>query len=356
METAAPVATNTAKPATPAKKETKKKEEFSWEKKAPDPKDFMFSNLKGQVCIKEPGQINGQMFIIEDCEDCDIYVCDYTAQVQIDYCKNCRIFVGPSESSIFIRNCENCKCIIACQQYRARECVDCDTLLFASTAPVVESSKNMRFGCFRFFYFNLAQQFKSVNMSVYDNKWSEVYDFTPTDGNFSFLPLDTKAADLVKPLSAVGASFVTSEEDAAHSDTEVVPLTVGLRGKEFAGVERAFVLVLPAAVDDAAQTIFSKLGAGIHLIQTKQLKLTTQKAKQLLQKCTQPAIAAAATNAMCVGVEVAGAGALAAAQAAVAAAGGDSKAYVSADADAAAYENNLFFEQWRDFAGTSVTK
>jgi hypothetical protein len=38
-------------------------------------------------------------------------------------------------------------------------------------------------------------------------------------------------------------------------------------------VERAFVLVLPAAVDDAAQTIFSKLGAGIHLIQTKQLKL-----------------------------------------------------------------------------------
>jgi hypothetical protein len=93
---------------------------------------------------------------------------------------------------IFIRNCENCKCIIACQQYRARECVDCDTLLFASTAPVVESSKNMRFGCFRFFYFNLAQQFKSVNMSVYDNKWSEVYDFTPTDGNFSFLPLDTK--------------------------------------------------------------------------------------------------------------------------------------------------------------------
>jgi hypothetical protein len=53
-----------------------------------------------QVCIKEPGQINGQMFIIEDCEDCDIYVCDYTAQVQIDFCKNCRIFVGPSESSV----------------------------------------------------------------------------------------------------------------------------------------------------------------------------------------------------------------------------------------------------------------
>jgi len=154
----------------------------------------------------------------------------------------------------------------------------------------------------------------------------------------------------------VGASFVTKEEDAAHADTEVVPLTVGLRAKDFAGMERAFVLVLPASVDDAAQSIFSKLGAGIHLIQTKQMKLTTPKAKQLLQKCSKPAVLAAATNAMCVGVEIVGTGALAAAQAAVANAGGDSKAYASADADAAGYESNLFFEQWRDFAGTAVTK
>ena len=98
VETAAPPVSNTAKPAVTA---AKKKEEFSWEKKKPDPKDYMFSNLKGQVCIKEPGSIDGQMFIIEvgesqegtgrasradfeqDCEDCDIYVCDYTAQVQV---------------------------------------------------------------------------------------------------------------------------------------------------------------------------------------------------------------------------------------------------------------------------------
>jgi len=48
------------------------------------------------------------MFIIEDCEDCDIYVCDYTAQVQIDYNKNCRIFVGPSESSVSSCVCTSC--------------------------------------------------------------------------------------------------------------------------------------------------------------------------------------------------------------------------------------------------------
>ena len=134
-----------------------------------------------------------------------------------------------------------------------------------------------------------------------------------------------------------------------------------------------FVLVLPDAVDEAAQTIFSKLGSGISLIQTKQLKLTgaspfaahctrksiffdniyvltprgrvltrvqtrlnaafqhtAQKAKLLLQKCSKAAIISAASNAMCVGVEIAGEGCIAAVQAAVAAAGGDAKAYVSA--------------------------
>lgn len=199
------------------------KPEYSWNKKKPDPKDFMFSKLTGQVCIKEPGSINGQMFIVEDCEDCDIYLCDYMATVQIDYCKNCRIFVGPTESSIFIRNCENCKCIFACQQYRARECKDCDTLLFSSTAPVIEMSSGMRFGCFRFFYFSLAQQFEALKLSVFDNKWSEIYDFNPNPSapNWSFLPPETTAADLMKPLGSLG-SFVTPEEATQHKDDEEI--------------------------------------------------------------------------------------------------------------------------------------
>ena len=54
VETAAPATSNTAKAATPAKAaappaKKEEKKEFSWEKKKPDPKDFMFSNLKGQV-------------------------------------------------------------------------------------------------------------------------------------------------------------------------------------------------------------------------------------------------------------------------------------------------------------------
>eukprot|EP00960_Hanusia_phi_P039019 753700-Hanusia_phi.AAC.1 len=221
-------------------------------KKRPDPKDYMFSRLKGQV----PGTINGQMFIIEDCEDCDIYVCDHLAQV-------------------FIRNCEDCKCIFACQQYRSRECKNCDTLLFASTAPVIEESVNMRFGCFRFFYSDLARQFCAANISVFDNKWSEIYDFTPKDGNWSFLPLDVKSTDLLKPLSSL-ASFVSEEEEKAHSDVEVVPLTAGNRKKDFANLARAFVLIMPSAVEEGAR-VLSKLHDQQVLMQTKQMTLDSRK-------------------------------------------------------------------------------
>mmetsp|Transcript_8528 Transcript_8528/g.20126 ORF Transcript_8528/g.20126 Transcript_8528/m.20126 type:complete len:418 (-) Transcript_8528:911-2164(-) len=320
-----------------------------------DPKDFEFMNEKGKVLIKEPGSINGQPFNIGDCEDCDIYICDYIAQVQIDCCKNCRIFIGPTEASIFIRNCEGCKCIMACRQYRARECLDCDTLLYASTAPVVEESKRMRFGCFRFFYFSLAQQLEAVKLSVFDNKWSEIYDFTPADGNWTFLPLDTKATDLIKPLSDVGASFVSPEEAALHSDSEVVPLTVGLRKDLANSSDKAFLMIMPDKTEEGLKLLSKLTDKSLNIIQTKELNLDAAKAKQLMLKAGG-ALASSLSKKTVVGCEVAGPDALSAAQEAVAAAGGEAVAYVSGTEDAARYETNLFFEQWKDFAGMAVTK
>lgn len=35
--------------------------------------------------------INGQQFIIEECENCTIYLLDHSATVSIDECKNCRV-------------------------------------------------------------------------------------------------------------------------------------------------------------------------------------------------------------------------------------------------------------------------
>jgi hypothetical protein len=119
-------------------------------------------------------------------------------------------------------------------------------------------------------------QFESAKLSVYDNKWSEVYDFTPGEGNWSFLPHNTKASDIMKPLADIEGTFVTAEEQEQHSEDSVVPVTVGLRKSDYAGQERAFILMLPAGVG-AGPTLLSKLPEDCVLIQTKQMQLDAAK-------------------------------------------------------------------------------
>ena len=84
---------------------------------------YSFKNKKGSPFpdAKMPGTIDGQMFVIEDCEDTELVVMDHCEQVQIDNVKNSKIFIGACESSIFIRNCENCTFYVACRQLRLRE-------------------------------------------------------------------------------------------------------------------------------------------------------------------------------------------------------------------------------------------
>ncbi|CAN0084102.1 unnamed protein product, partial [Laminaria digitata] len=153
-----------------------------------DPKDFIFSGKQKEVLVKEPGSIGGQQFIVEECSECDVYLLDHTAALNIDVCVDCRIFAGPCESSVFIRDCKDCTIVIACQQFRTRDCSGCTFFLFSATQPVIESSVDLRFACYTLDYFSLAGQFAAANLSVWNNKWSQIFNFTGGEGDWSCLP------------------------------------------------------------------------------------------------------------------------------------------------------------------------
>lgn len=124
-------------------------------------------------------------------------------------------------------------------------------------------------------------QFESAKLSVWDNKWSEIYDFTPADRNWSFLPPDTKASDLIKPLGDLpGGSFVSKEESEEYSDDMVVPVTAGIRQSDFAGQERAFILLLPGKLAEGP-TLLSKIPSSCVVIQTKQMQLEAAKVSHI---------------------------------------------------------------------------
>lgn len=103
-----------------------------------------------------------------------------------------------SFGSIFIRTTTESNFVIACQQFRTRECKNLQVSLFVQTQPIIEDSSNIQLGCFDFFYIglkgiqlffsSLLEHFEHAELSVFNNRWSEVYDFTPSHTpHFSFL-------------------------------------------------------------------------------------------------------------------------------------------------------------------------
>jgi hypothetical protein len=50
---------------------------YSWDRRKLHISDYKFSGRSKETLIKAPGSIDGQQFIIEECEDCDIWLLDW---------------------------------------------------------------------------------------------------------------------------------------------------------------------------------------------------------------------------------------------------------------------------------------
>ncbi|XP_062854047.1 protein XRP2 [Trichomycterus rosablanca] len=248
--------------------------QYSWDtREKVDPKDFMLTGVKDATVGRLPGTLNGQQFVIQECENCDIYVLDHSATVTVDDCVNCRIVLGPVKGSVFFRDCKDIKCVLACQQFRTRDCKKMDVFLCCATQPIIESSTGMKFSCFQYYYPDLAFHFKDAGLSIFNNNWSNIHDFTPVSGetNWSLLPEDAVVSDYV--------SFPDSESEfksiriSADRSRSIVPLTKGGRRTES---EESCLFVFFAgdyATANARKLIDETTTKGFVLIQTKEVSM-----------------------------------------------------------------------------------
>ena len=201
-------------------------------KRALNPADFLLSRLRDVTVVREPGQIAGQAFALEELSHCDVFLLDHSAAVTIDQCTDCRFFIGPCESSVFLRDCRGCSVVVAAQQLRLRDCHELQLLLYVSASqPVMEASDGVRLSSFSFSYPQLSAQFHAAGLHPFNSQWSNVHDFhqqqADDDGqrHWSFLPFGTGAAELgLKSLGSVTAGRVTAGEG-----DDVVPETWGQR-------------------------------------------------------------------------------------------------------------------------------
>lgn len=254
-------------------KEEEQPKVYSWDKKdRPDPKDFTIAELKGETVGRLPGTVNGQQFIINNCQDCNIYIFDHSASVTIDDCIGCKIFIGPSKGSVFLRDCSQCKAVIACQQFRSRDCKGIDIMLYCDTQPIIESTTKIRFGCFHYFYPELKDQFASSGLSAYNNNWSNIHDFSPVPGeeNWSLIPEEVTVADILPNPDTENFSQMKISTEASDS---VVPLTHGKRRR----IADEFCLILFFHKDNVDETmkkfILNLKNEESILLESKQLQI-----------------------------------------------------------------------------------
>ncbi|GFR49912.1 hypothetical protein Agub_g12020, partial [Astrephomene gubernaculifera] len=140
-------------------------------------KDFIFHKRKGEALIKPPGSINGNGFVLDTLQDCEVYILDHSSQVQVDDCINCKIFIGPTDGSVFLRDCRDCELCVAARQLRTRDCHGLDMALYCATQPSIETSTRITFSCWRGAYPGLSEHFKRARLDPDRNTWMQVYDF-----------------------------------------------------------------------------------------------------------------------------------------------------------------------------------
>ncbi|GAB6032776.1 Protein Xrp2, variant 3 [Chamberlinius hualienensis] len=245
-----------------------------------NPKDYTLENLKGEKIIKKPGSIEGEQFIIQNCEECEISVLDYTNSVTIDDCVNCKIILGPIKGSVFIRNCKDSNFIISCQQFRIRDCWNLNVFLSVATQPIIEASTKIKIGCYRFSYADLEDQFIKAGLSSFNNSWYDICDFTPKEdgSNWSLIPKDVD----------IGEYFILPSTDSnlqCEFTHLVVPYTFGLQEKS--SEESTFIMLFSDGHTHYRALSFIREmetnHPNIKLLRTKEVKFTIEDIHRVLK-------------------------------------------------------------------------
>lgn len=154
--------------------------------------------LSGRCVVRT--DVNFGDFRVADCQNCSIVLLDACKAVTVDECRDCEFLLGACSGSVFIRDCENCRFATVSQQLRLRGCERVALYALSKTAPIIETSRDLKFYPFGFrisekafsetlageIARKLARATGATEIDYRENKFTEVYDFSPEPGKTHF--------------------------------------------------------------------------------------------------------------------------------------------------------------------------
>ncbi|XP_003389530.1 PREDICTED: protein XRP2-like [Amphimedon queenslandica] len=237
-----------------------------------DVSKYVCQELSNVTVVKEAGELNGQAFHIESCDNCIIYLLDHTAAVTIDLCNDCQIFVGPCKGSVFVRESKRCHIMASCQQFRARDTVQSTFQLHCTTQPVIENCSSIKFCCFSGFYPQLKDHLTVAGLSPLNNNWYSVHDFTPQSGNWVTLKREEN-------LPSFGSDQVSSTSFQSNCSSRVVPRTLGIKFQD-EYTKTSVVVFLEDSEHTRALKFIENVKEKLSLLITKDTKMKTNGLQQ----------------------------------------------------------------------------
>jgi len=180
---------------------------------------------QGEVIFRKPGSLSGQQLNLDGLESCEVYICDTSASIFVDFCRDSSILIGPCESSVFVRDCEDCTFWLAAQQLRTNNCKRCTFFLYTKTEPIIETSDELTFAPWSARYPKCSEQFNRAGFDPQRNLWNAVYDFNGKLGVSHWrIPSISDVVDLTVELDEP----VTAPETAARPDNPCPEVTYEL--------------------------------------------------------------------------------------------------------------------------------
>ena len=172
--------------------------------------------------------------------------------------------------------------VAACGQFRTRDCRKITTFLSCSTQPIIEATSSIKFACFQAFYNDLESHFEQADLSIYNNNWWNVHDFTPISDskNWSLLGECYKIPDFFnwpsknEQLQEIGLNFQQS----------VVPLTIGDRIRDSNSATLVLIFKHELQLERSARMIEemrANKAEQIELVKTRQISFDFSDAERL---------------------------------------------------------------------------
>uniref|UniRef100_UPI00358FC5FB protein XRP2 n=1 Tax=Myxine glutinosa TaxID=7769 RepID=UPI00358FC5FB len=263
--------------------------QYSWDQRPKeDISDLIVQGLTGQSKTHRPGVLHGRPFCVQACCDSDIVVLDHSAAVSVDDCTKCRITLGPVSGSVFLRNCKDCTVLVACQQFRARDCSKLLVLLYCASQPIIEACAGIKFACYQCYYPELASQFQAAGLDVFNNDWSNVHDFTPIVGEQNWTILTSLVAGS-HPIAYNPSQPASCDETwikpliSIDQQRSIVPTTLGRAYRPIGPI--CVVVVLGGAdADNPVRTFINEMVRwGNILVQMKHAPLRDSHACRLFE-------------------------------------------------------------------------